>query len=159
MFERFTRDARKVVTSAVEEAGRRDDTRLGTEHLLIAVASSPALTGIFAAPEELRDQLDRLDQHALRSVGLDPALLDVTPPSRAGSRNKHLPFTGAAKDTLSGALKEAVALGHRHIGVEHIALALVTGTGPDRGRAILEGLDFSPDQLRASLLRHIERAS
>jgi ATP-dependent Clp protease ATP-binding subunit ClpC len=108
----------------------------------------------------LRDQLDRLDAEALRSVGLDPDLLQeaAASPVRVG-RAPHIPFTGAAKDILKGALKEAIALGHRHIGVEHIALALLTGSGPDRARAIIAGLGLSPDALRDSLVRAIRKAS
>ena len=50
MFERFTRNARHVVTHAVEEAESRGDTRIGTEHLLTAagvVVYSLFLGGLF----------------------------------------------------------------------------------------------------------------
>lgn len=159
MFERFTREARQVVTSAVDEAGRRGDSRIGTEHLLIALAGCQSLAGTFPTSDELRTQLDRLDEDALRSVGLDPAMLSVDPAPSRGQRKKHLPFTGAAKDLLKGALKEAIALGHRHIGAEHLALALTAAERPDRALVALECLDFSPEEVRASLLRSIEKAS
>lgn len=159
VFERFTRDARLIVTSAVEEAELRGDSRIGTEHLLIAAAGAPSLGGTLPTMEELRERLDRLDEEALRSVGLDPALIGDGGGSRPGHLGKHVPFTGAAKDTLKGALKEAIALGHRHIGAEHIALALTAGTGPDRALSALEGLGYSPDEIRASILRRVQRAS
>jgi hypothetical protein len=60
---------------------------------------------------------------------------------------------------LKRALKEAVAWGHRHIGVEHIALALVTGEPPDRALAIIDGLGLSADAIRTSLVRRFEKAS
>ncbi len=159
MFERFTREARHVVTSAVDEAERRGDSRIGTEHLLIAMAGAESLGGIFPTPDELHDQLDRLDEDALRSVGLDPALLMNDPAPRPGPRTRHIPFTGAAKDLLKGALKAAIALGHRHIGVEHLALGLTAASRPDRALAALEGLDISADLLRVALLHHFEKAS
>jgi ATP-dependent Clp protease ATP-binding subunit ClpA len=160
VFERFTKQARQVVTGAIEEARRHGDSRVGTEHLLIGVATSGRLPEPWPDVEVLRDQLDRLDAEALRSVGLDPDLLQeaAASPVRVG-RAPHIPFTGAAKDILKGALKEAIALGHRHIGVEHIALALLTGSGPDRARAIIAGLGLSPDALRDSLVRAIRKAS
>lgn len=41
MFERFTKEARQVVTKAVEEARSRGDGRIGTVHLLLGVFDSP----------------------------------------------------------------------------------------------------------------------
>jgi hypothetical protein len=148
VFERFTKQARQVVTGAIEEARRHGDSRVGTEHLLIGVATSGRLPEPWPDVEVLRDQLDRLDAEALRSVGLDPDLLQeaAASPVRVG-RAPHIPFTGAAKDILKGALKEA------------IALALLTGSGPDRARAIIAGLGLSPDALRDSLVRAIRKAS
>ena len=159
MLERFTRAARNTVTSAIDEAERRGDSRVGTEHLLIALAGSQSMVGILPTPDELHDQLDRLDEDALRSVGLDPALLISDPAPRPGPRKRHIPFTGAAKDLLKGALKEAIVLGHRHIGVEHLALALTAASRPDRALAALEGRDLSPDAVRVALLHNIEKAS
>ncbi len=159
MFERLTSEARAIVTSAVEEAVLRGDSRVGTEHLLVAAAGAGSLGGTLPTTDALRDQLDRLDEEALRSVGLDPILLGEGDRSRPGQPSKHLPFTGAAKETLKVALKEAIALGHRHIGAEHIALALTTREPPDRALAALEGLDLSLHELRSSLLRRIEKAS
>lgn len=159
MFERFTREARSIVTSAVDEAGRRGDSRIGTEHVLISVAGAHSLAGIFPAPDDLRSSLDRLDDEALRSVGLDPVLLDVDPTPRPRSGKGHIPFTGAAKDLLKGALKEALALGHRQIGAEHIALALTSTNRPDRALTTIDSLGLSPEAIRASLLIRVEQAS
>ncbi|HSJ82997.1 MAG TPA: Clp protease N-terminal domain-containing protein [Acidimicrobiia bacterium] len=76
MFERFTKDAHKTVTMAVEEARRRSDARIGTEHLLLGVAGSDsAPPGL--DPAELHRELDRLDSEALEAVGIDPGLVDV----------------------------------------------------------------------------------
>ena len=77
MFERFTRNARLVVTHAVEEAESRGDTRIGTEHLLIGVARSRSLEGLMPDVESLRAELEQMDREALASVGLDPGLIDV----------------------------------------------------------------------------------
>jgi ATP-dependent Clp protease ATP-binding subunit ClpA len=159
VFERFTREARNIVTSAIDEAARRGDSRIGTEHVLISMAGAQSLAGIFPEPDQLRRQLDRLDEEALRSVGLDPGLLAVDHTPRPGLGKRHIPFTGAAKDLLKGALKEALALGHRHIGAAHLALALTTANHPDRALATLESLGLSPDAVRSSLLLRTERAS
>ena len=141
MFERFTKDARLVVTNAVDEAKTRGDSRIGTEHLLIGVARSRALEGMMPDVESIRAELDRMDRAALASVGLDPGLIEVSGPSRR-KRSGHIPFTGGAKEILKDALRAALDLGHRHIGVEHIALALTVVEGPDRATRALYGLDL-----------------
>jgi ATP-dependent Clp protease ATP-binding subunit ClpA len=158
VFERFTKDARLVVTHAVEEAESRGDTRIGTEHLLIGVARSPSLESLMPDVESLRAELDRMDREALASVGLDPELIELAGPARH-RKTAHIPFTSGAKDILKGALRAALDLGHRHIGVEHIAIALTAIEGPDRATGMLHGLDLDPEAVRAVLLRHTRQAS
>jgi len=159
MFERFTKDAHETVTMAVEEAHRRSDARIGTEHLLLGVAGSGSNpSGL--DPAELRRELDRLDSEALEAVGIDPSLVDVeTSRSQGRTGKKHIPFTRAAKDTLTGALKEAIGLGHRHIGVEHIALALSRLPSSDRAIRALAGRGVDPEDLRRSVLEAMRKAS
>jgi ATP-dependent Clp protease ATP-binding subunit ClpA len=158
MFERFTKEARLVVTHAVEEAETRGDSRIGTEHLLIAVARSRSLEGLMPDVESIRTELDWMDRDALASVGLDPGLIEAAGPARR-KRSGHIPFTGGAKEILKDTLRAALDLGHRHIGAEHIALALTDVEGPDRATAALYGLDLEPAILRASLLRRAREAS
>ena len=110
MFERFTKDARLVVTHAVEEAESRGDTRIGTEHLLIGVARSASLEGLMPDVESLRAELDGMDREALASVGLDPELIELAGPARQ-KKTAHIPFTSGAKDILKGALRAALDLG------------------------------------------------
>jgi ATP-dependent Clp protease ATP-binding subunit ClpA len=158
VFERFTKEARLVVTHAVEEAANRDDSRIGTEHLLIGVARSRSLEGLMPGVESIRAGLDRMDREALASVGVDPGLIEVAGQPRR-RRSGHVPFTNGAKDVLRGALRAALDLGHRHIGVEHVALGLTAIEGPDRATGVLHGLDLDPDAMRAALLRRARQAS
>jgi ATP-dependent Clp protease ATP-binding subunit ClpA len=158
VFERFTKDARLVVSYAVEEAANRDDSRIGTEHLLIGVSRSRSLGGLIPRVESIRAELDRIDREALASVGVDPGLMEVAGQARRRRRG-HVPFTSGAKDVLKGALRAALDLGHRHIGVEHIALALTAIDGPDRATGVLYGLDIDLAAMRSTLLRHARRAS
>jgi ATP-dependent Clp protease ATP-binding subunit ClpA len=72
---------------------------------------------------------------------------------------RHLPFTRAAKDTLTNALKEAIALGHRYIGVEHIALALTTLPDSDRATLAMAGRGVVPAHIRRTLLETLRKAS
>ena len=130
----------------------------GTEHLLLGVAGSGSAPSVLD-PAELRRELDRLDSEALKAVGIDPGLVDVETSHSQGSGMKHIPFTHAAKDILIGALKEAIALGHRHIGVEHIALALTRLPSSDRAVRTLAGRSVDPADLRRSVFEALRKAS
>src|SRR5690606_26058886 len=74
MFERFAPDVRRAVLEAAEEAAqRRDDPRLGTEHLLLgAVTIEDPVTEAFGLTAEvLRARLAEWDAGALQAVGID----------------------------------------------------------------------------------------
>ena len=62
----------------------------------------------------------------------------------------HVPFTGAAKKALELSVREALALRHRHIGSEHLALALTRMTDGPAPR-ILTDLGVSRARLHADL--------
>lgn len=88
MFERFTPEARRIVTDSVEIAGHLHHDFLGTEHLLIALAhtgpniATRALLACGFDPARAREDLERIvgpsphdlgdaDAAALRSIGVD----------------------------------------------------------------------------------------
>ena len=84
MFERFHRDARRVVEHARHEAAAAGQGQIGCEHLLLGLLAEPglaaeALTAAGLDLPALRDQLpqsshgqpDPLDAQALASVGID----------------------------------------------------------------------------------------
>ena len=161
MFEKFSKEARAAVTSAVEEAEIRGDSRVNTEHLLLGVSNTGGLAHLGLSPEPIRRELDRLDAEALEAVGIDPSLIyEAVEGSRPAVRKRgHIPFTEAARDVLKQALREAIELKHRHIGVEHIALALTTFSLQDRAVRALDGIGLDPAELRASTIRALRQAS
>ncbi|WP_062442925.1 Clp protease N-terminal domain-containing protein [Herbidospora daliensis] len=87
MFERFTDDARRVVSAAQVEARRLNHPRIGTEHLLLGMLQDPeslaarVLTGLDhgGAEARLRDILNQpggrrgpeLDAALLSTIGID----------------------------------------------------------------------------------------
>ena len=158
MFERFTRAAREVVTSAIAVAGDRGDSRVGTEHLLAGVSAGSSLAAdllerLGAGPERVKAAISDLDRTALAAIGIDQDSVRLGPANTEWIRTKrHIPFNGAAKVALQGALREAMSLRHRHIGSEHI-LAALTSTGPeDPARRILVGLGIDVAGLRREVL-------
>ncbi len=84
MFERFTTEARQVVVDSRTHAARLGHFRIGSEHLLLAVASSPTPAGavirsLGVTPAALDGGLARLlatpngtlDRDALAAIGID----------------------------------------------------------------------------------------
>ena len=169
MFERFGKEARAIVTTAVAQAEKRGDSRVGTEHLLIAVAGvrfpfqRTLLGPLDVAPDEIRWQLERLDSESLAAVGVDPGLLDPalraldsTAPARA---RRHRPFTHGAKAVLVGALRETIKRGGRQIGTEHVLLALLAVPAQDPVSRVFASLGADPLEIRTHIEDALRRAS
>ncbi len=114
MFEKFTERGRKVIIYAKEEAEKRQNDYLGTEHLLLAVLKEDdglpvaILKRMGITPDEVRMEIERnLPQGTnLMTFG-------------------DIPFTPRAKKVLELAVEEARLLGHNYIGSEHIFLGLI----------------------------------
>ncbi|MFI5894054.1 ATP-dependent Clp protease ATP-binding subunit [Actinoplanes sp. NPDC051513] len=140
MFERFTDQARRVVVLAQEEARLLNHHYIGTEHLLLGLISegegvaAQALTALDVTLEAARLKVEE----AIGQSGETPGL--------------HVPFTPAAKNVLELALREALKLGHNHIGPEHILLGLVRESGSVAAQ-ILVALGAEPRRVREKVLQ------
>jgi ATP-dependent Clp protease ATP-binding subunit ClpA len=161
MFERFTKRARVVVVLAQEVARDERARRITPAHLLSAMlqdGESLAVTllrDLGAPPERLAEVLGRrttttagLDQSevdALRSIGIDAEEVVRRVEAELGTSLQdsgrwtagHIPFDKGAKKVLELALREAIALGHKEIGTEHVLLGLVR----DAQGAVAEAFD------------------
>ncbi len=164
MFERFAHTARQAVADARQEAAWAGQDRIGSEHVLIGLLREPgpaaeALTDAGVTAEALRARLPRgdhetaagLDADALSTLGIDldavrraadaafgPGALDR---ARVPGSSR-VQFSPDAKQTLAGALREAVHRSQREITSGHLllgildqkrngALTLLTETGTD----------------------------
>jgi ATP-dependent Clp protease ATP-binding subunit ClpC len=65
-----------------------------------------------------------------------------------------MPLTPGSKKALELALREAIHLGHRHIGTEHLLLGLVRDDGCSAAR-LLVSLGVDRERVRAEVLRQI----
>ncbi|MEU3200485.1 Clp protease N-terminal domain-containing protein [Streptomyces sp. NPDC006996] len=158
MFERFTKDARDVVKGAVEQAeGERAGT-VDPGHLMLALLDREASRASFAlaalgaderresarralADSRRRAGLSRAETDALAGLGIDVSEIVARVEeahgigSMSGDRKGKGWWSGRrgfgrdARDVLEGALRVAVALRDRHIGDEHILLALTSRPG------------------------------
>jgi ATP-dependent Clp protease ATP-binding subunit ClpA len=184
MFERFTQSARAVVVSAQDEARALGHEEISPDHLLLAILATddPAADRLREAGLDhatLRRDLRRFgeaDAAALATVGVDldavrerveavfgPDALERRTQRRSLLRralfpSTHLPFTRAAKDVLEQSLREALALHHRHLGVEHIALGLVADGRAPAARTLTR-LGVDPGRFRDRLLDNLRGAA
>ena len=78
------------------------------------------------------------------------------PPTGPGRRG-HIPFTDRAKKALGRSLRESQALGDNYIGVQHVALALLS---MDDGMVplVLSAVGVSSAQLRTAILDRYRKA-
>jgi cytochrome P450 len=134
---------RKIVTAALEQAGRSRADEASAEHLLCAVARDPACAGFFM----------------LEHCGIAPAkVLERLELSRGEENTGAQPWTqratrlsSAAMHVLDVAAGEADRRGDRHVGSEHVALALARlGNGSVAAGALKE-LNITPDRAEAAL--------
>jgi hypothetical protein len=101
---RFGPDARRAVVEAQAAARAMGHGSVDTVHLLVGILASGPV-GVGSA--------------ALESCGLAAAV------GRGATTKRRLPFAPGAKQALELSLREALALGSRRIGSEHLALALL----------------------------------
>ena len=186
MFERFTRAAREVVVGAREQAGRLQHDEIGTEHLLLSVLAQEDSTGarVLRSLGVVRADVvahvparGALDEAALRALGIELAevrrrvesafgegALEARPHRSRwfgrGTARAFIPFDRNAKNALERALREAIELGHRHIGTEHIVLGLLADErGAARRLLATTGVRPTQDEARAAVLRELDTAA
>lgn len=138
MFERFANSPWAVVVkSALEEARRRGDRRVGTEHLLLGVLHDPGSARALGVElEAARAALDDLDRAALAAIGIDTAGLA---PLTLGPSRKRPPMTSAALTALKQAVMAAKTRS-RSIDPKHLLLALLACDPPDPAAQLLAEL-------------------
>ena len=144
MFGRFTDEARRVLALAQEEARTLNHNRIGTEHLLLGLVQEREGTAAEAL-ESLGISLDAVRQQVEK----------ITGQVRDGPAASHNQYTLRAKKALDLSLREALQLGHHHIGTEHILLGLLReGEGPAAQVLVELGADLS--RVRQQVLRLLD---
>jgi ATP-dependent Clp protease ATP-binding subunit ClpA len=167
---------------AQQVAARLGHRSVGPEHLLLAllhleddlapgILREAGLT-VAAVEQEIRHGLDAgsvtqaSDVDALRAIGIDLDAIRTRVEAsfgpgalEAGSRRPGVrPFTRPAKKLLERSLREAVARKHRHVGTEHLLLAMMHDPQGVTARIVVR-LGLSPDHLRQTVLRAVHEAA
>lgn len=125
MFEKFTERGRKVIIYAREEAEKRQNDYLGTEHLLLALlreeegVSSAIIKKMGISTEEIRMEIERRLPYGTNVLTFGD-----------------IPFTPRAKKVLELAVEEARLIGHGYIGSEHLLLGILREDEGIAGRTL-----------------------
>jgi ATP-dependent Clp protease ATP-binding subunit ClpC len=143
VFERFSEEARQVVVLAQDRARSLHHAYIGSEHLLLALASdegastSAILSRLGVTPDRVRDEI-------IAVVGI----------GEPGSHTGQIPFTPRAKRTLELSWHEAVDLGHARVTPEHLLLGLTRSKDGVAHRVLVE-CKVSEPEIRERVLAHM----
>jgi ATP-dependent Clp protease ATP-binding subunit ClpA len=158
MVIRLSADARKIVlTSASQEARRRGDRRLGTDHLLLGLLHDPD-SGVARAVgvdlDDARAALDDLDRSALAAVGVEVevevgSLTDPPPPHPFARRL--LPLTSGSRAVIKRTVEQTRQAGTSRIESRQFLLALLDRESPDPAAELLATLGVDRSQVRQRL--------
>jgi ATP-dependent Clp protease ATP-binding subunit ClpA len=149
MFERFASSTRTAVEHGVEEAGRRGDRRIGTEHLLLGVLHDrETAEAVGLTADQVRAKADALDVKALEAIGLP--IGDFRPAVRPRKLGR-TPFTSGAKAVLQKTVSFTAAERSRRILPRHLLMALLERPQPDPAAALLAECDVDAAALTRRL--------
>lgn len=182
MFERFTKEAREVVSAAVEQTFAMGHDAVGTQHLLLGLltpnggAGYQVLQGAGLQADQVGEIVRRRtpvngvltheDAESLRTIGID---LDVVLERLAESfgpgavpqaqpRRRRARLSRTVKKSLQLALREAIWLKAGAIGSEHILLGLLRCEDSEIN-AILAEVGVSSGDLRTATILMISHAA
>lgn len=147
MFERYTDNARDVLSHARQEAQKFHHDHIGTEHILL---------GLIEVKEGVGAEILR---H--RNINLKQAKIEVEKIVTPGNPEDDdafpaLPRTTHAHELIDDAVEEARTLKHNYIGTEHLLLALLY-VKEGRGAQILGNLGLKLDDVRQDVLEFVSR--
>jgi ATP-dependent Clp protease ATP-binding subunit ClpA len=138
-------EALKAFGIDLDEIRRRAEGAFG-DGALDPPASDPGSKSRRGLPFGRRQRHDRADD-----LGV-PADTDTSGPSG------HIRFTGRAKKAIELSLREAIARKERHIGVEHIVLALLRGNDKI-SHGMFRQLGVAPGEMRDLVLADLRSAA
>jgi ATP-dependent Clp protease ATP-binding subunit ClpA len=141
MLERYTPEARRVLSDAREEATLMRHAHIGTEHVLVALARGDDVAAAMLHHYGLDGETARSEVVKLNGMG-------DTPPGG------QLPFTPVAKEALGQTLEEAMRLGHEDAEPGHLLLAILRPQDA-LARRLLLNAGAAPRDFRTDLIQRL----
>jgi hypothetical protein len=149
-----------IYLQASEEARRRGDRRVGTDHILLALFEDPSTEAVLGVSlQQARQALESLDREALAGVGLGPGADAPALPMRAVPKKPRIRdvaikdrfrMTPAAKKVLEEAYKPK---GHRRLQVTgpEVLAQILALQPPDPAAALLGALGVNASEVSREL--------
>ncbi len=137
MFEPFTAEALRTVLRARAEAESLNHHWMGTEHVLLAL-TKPYPDDMVAARQILR-------QIGVADAAIRSEVLEIIPPNEASGEAGEPQPTPRLRYVLRRSVQLAAAIGHTHVGTEHLLLGLLWERGGIAGQILRRhGVAFEP---------------
>jgi hypothetical protein len=136
-----TGEARRVVKHAVREARELGHPRVGTGHLLL---------GLLKEEHEASAALRALDL----TYGSVKRAIAPSKAREESGQNGRLPISPQGRAALEQSLRETAARGDRHLGVEHLLLALLRDKTGDAAKT-LQRLGITAHRVEDALRRNV----
>ena len=148
-----------VYMRAGEEARRRGDRRIGTEHVLLGLLEDPSIEVVLGVNlQQARQALELLDKEALGALGMGPGTDAPTlrmravpkkPTIRAVMKKDRLRMTPAAKKVLEAAVKPMRR--KTQVTSQQVLAQIITLQRPDPAAVLLGALGVNPSEVRRRL--------
>ncbi|MHB1088959.1 MAG: Clp protease N-terminal domain-containing protein [Acidimicrobiales bacterium] len=148
-----------IYLRAGEEARRRGDRRVGTDHLVLALLEDPSIEVVLGVSlQQARQTLASLDHDALATIGLDagtdaPALamraVPKKPTIRTVMTKDRLRMTPTAKKVLEDAVKPLRR--KTQVAAQQVLAQILTLQPPDHAAALLSALGVNATEVRGRL--------
>ena len=138
MFERYTEKARRVIFFARYEASQYGSPYIETEHLLLGLLREDrALARWFPGESNVEPEIrTEIEAQISQRKRMSPSV--------------EVPLTEECKKVLNLAGEEADRLGHRHVGTEHVLVALIRVEG-SLAATLLRKRGLKPEAIREQL--------
>jgi ATP-dependent Clp protease ATP-binding subunit ClpA len=140
MFERYTEKARRAIFFARYEASQFGSPFIETEHLLL---------GMFREDSAITKRLSR---PTLTLESIRKRIEELTPPLEKIPKSVDLPLSAASKRVLIYAVEEADRRGDKHVGTNHLLLALIDEKEGIAAKVLSE-IVINPDAFRDEIGR------
>jgi ATP-dependent Clp protease ATP-binding subunit ClpA len=138
-------DLRTLLANASDEALRRGERRVGTDHVLLALLhtpESPVARAMGVTLAEARLAADQLDAEALAAIGVTVAIDDAAALRQRARRFP--PLTSGTREVLKQAIDAADPRRSGHLGGEHVLRALMSRQRPDPAAELTHALGIDP---------------
>jgi ATP-dependent Clp protease ATP-binding subunit ClpA len=142
VFGPVTEDTKAVLAHSADEAARRGDRRIGTDHLLLGLLHDPGVASALGTDVgHARGAAQDLDRAALAALGID---LETMPDPSAPRVTSHAPLTSGFRAVMVRAVTLASTEQVRKVEPRHLLAALMERRQPDPAATLLDAMKIRP---------------